>query len=191
MFSQGEEEKYILKYFGNKIGKFLDIGAYDGITFSNTYQLLLNGWNGVSVEASPSVFKKLQKNLNDFDIELFNGCISLIDDKIIDFYDNEEATACDNLENVKKWQDVCQFNKINVRTTPILTLLKHYNYKYDFVNIDIEGNSADLFIYIYDLLKYVDMFCIEHDNKLNEIQDIAIDHKLYYNNGENVILVKK
>ena len=38
MFSQRNEETFILKHFG-KGKNFLDIGAYDGELFSNTRQL--------------------------------------------------------------------------------------------------------------------------------------------------------
>ena len=40
MYSQNQEEEVIVSYFGNKIGNLIDIGAYDGITFSNSRKLL-------------------------------------------------------------------------------------------------------------------------------------------------------
>ena len=63
MFSQRDEEQVILDHFGDRVGTFLDVGAYDGITFSNTHALALKGWSGVCVEASPSCFVKLMKIL--------------------------------------------------------------------------------------------------------------------------------
>ena len=36
MYSQRDEELHILGYFGDKVGRFIDIGAYDGKSFSNT-----------------------------------------------------------------------------------------------------------------------------------------------------------
>jgi len=52
MHSQNDEERHILDAFrGRPEGNFLDIGAYDGITLSNTYCLALKGWSGVCAEA--------------------------------------------------------------------------------------------------------------------------------------------
>lgn len=39
MFSQNQEEKYTLEYFKNFKGRFLDIGAADGVGLSNTRAL--------------------------------------------------------------------------------------------------------------------------------------------------------
>ena len=40
MYSQNQEEKYILKHFKDKQGTFLDLGAYDGKELSNTRALV-------------------------------------------------------------------------------------------------------------------------------------------------------
>ena len=56
-YSQHGEQAIILDYFekqGIQQGRFLDIGANDGITFSNSYALVIRDWKGVAVEASPS-----------------------------------------------------------------------------------------------------------------------------------------
>ena len=45
---------------------FVEIGANDGVTVSTTYGLILDGWSGLSVEANPRVFEKLQRNLAAF-----------------------------------------------------------------------------------------------------------------------------
>ena len=50
-YSQTGEQQVIFDYFGPEFkGTFLDIGANDGVTFSNTYGLSLKGWRGVCVE---------------------------------------------------------------------------------------------------------------------------------------------
>ncbi len=61
MYSQNNEEKFILEHFKNRKGKFLDIGAYDGKTFSNTFALVELGWSGLEIEASPINFVNLMK----------------------------------------------------------------------------------------------------------------------------------
>ena len=51
-YSQLGEQDIILNYFNGKQGTFLDIGANDGKTFSNSYALSLLGWKGVCVDVA-------------------------------------------------------------------------------------------------------------------------------------------
>ena len=41
------------QYFGDKIGSFVEVGAFDGMTYSNTWHLANRGWYGVYIEAHP------------------------------------------------------------------------------------------------------------------------------------------
>ncbi len=64
-FSQVGEDDYLDNHVfgGMKYGTFLDIGAHDGVTFSNTYFFeKFRRWSGVCVEPLPDMFEKLQKN---------------------------------------------------------------------------------------------------------------------------------
>lgn len=48
MYSQLDEERVIVDWFRDKpVGKYLDIGAWDGIEMSNTRRLAELGWAGV------------------------------------------------------------------------------------------------------------------------------------------------
>jgi FkbM family methyltransferase len=49
-----------------KKGFFVEIGANDGITVSSTFGLVKEGWSGLSVEANPNVFIRLERNLKEF-----------------------------------------------------------------------------------------------------------------------------
>jgi len=54
------------KYFGQKTdGTFVEIGAYDGYEWSNTWGLMSAGWRGVEVEPNPYVFKSLINNCTE------------------------------------------------------------------------------------------------------------------------------
>jgi FkbM family methyltransferase len=60
MYSQNNEEQIILDYFKDKPkGILLDIGANDGVTFSNSRALIESGWKAVLAEPSPVCVKKL------------------------------------------------------------------------------------------------------------------------------------
>ena len=54
------------RYFGNKEnGVFVDIGAYDGYTYSNVWGMVKKGWSGVCVEPNSLSFKRLVKTYED------------------------------------------------------------------------------------------------------------------------------
>lgn len=59
--SQHKQDEFIAEYFNNKReGVFVDIGAHDGESLSNTYVLEKEfGWSGICIEPMPHEFKKL------------------------------------------------------------------------------------------------------------------------------------
>jgi FkbM family methyltransferase len=61
-YSQFEQDKFVYEnYFQGKTdGYFVDIGAHDGTTFSNSKFFEEIGWTGVCVEPNPKVFEVLQ-----------------------------------------------------------------------------------------------------------------------------------
>jgi FkbM family methyltransferase len=61
MYSQNNEEQIIIDYFGDYKGNLLDIGANDGITFSNSRKLLELGWSGELVEPANIPYLKLKE----------------------------------------------------------------------------------------------------------------------------------
>jgi FkbM family methyltransferase len=64
-YSQVGQDKYVLEtIFDNKSnGVFFDIGAHDGISFSNTYYMeAVLGWTGVCIEPQPDRFAQLHHN---------------------------------------------------------------------------------------------------------------------------------
>jgi len=52
-YSQCSEDWYLAKFFKDQKGMFVDIGAYDGVTHSNSYYLEQQGWKGILVDAIP------------------------------------------------------------------------------------------------------------------------------------------
>jgi len=73
--SQSGQDKWIIEklFPGKKNGVFVDVGAFDGITFSNTYILEKMGWNGLAIEPMPSAYEKLVMNRRCATV---NGCVA-------------------------------------------------------------------------------------------------------------------
>jgi len=64
-YSQEGQDSIILQFFkakGIENGKYLDVGALDGLRFSNTALLEQSGWTGICVEMHPSYFDMLTEN---------------------------------------------------------------------------------------------------------------------------------
>jgi FkbM family methyltransferase len=61
-------------FFGRKGGAFIDIGANDGVSLSNTYFFeKTRGWTGICIEPQPDKFASLQKERTSLCIQ---GCVT-------------------------------------------------------------------------------------------------------------------
>ena len=63
-YSQIGQDLFVLNFFKNlKDGYFVEVGASDGVVFSNTFLLEeKHNWKGICIEAIEDDFVKLQKN---------------------------------------------------------------------------------------------------------------------------------
>jgi FkbM family methyltransferase len=65
-------DRWVFRGLSN--GIFADIGAHDGVTYSNSYFFeKFRGWRGVAIEPNPDVFKKLTENRQ---CDALNCCVS-------------------------------------------------------------------------------------------------------------------
>ena len=144
-YSQFGEDVIINKYFKNFIGKYVDIGCYHPIKYSNTALLYKKGWSGINID------------LNKTSIDLFNftrlrdknilACLSNRE-KIIDIYIHNEFSALNSInnDNIKKFK-IKKYQKIKIKTKIFSSIVKE---KFDFLNIDCEGND-------YNILKTINL----------------------------------
>lgn len=196
MYSQNNEEEVILNYFNDKIGKFIDIGAFHPFSLSNTRKLYELGWSGVYVEPSPICFENFLKIYeNEPRIELINKAVVCDDRKEILFFEsNGDAVSTTVLEHKNKWQTSgVLFNPIIVQAINIHDLLAKYENEINFVSIDTESTNFEIFNNLTDdFLKSIDMICIEHDTYYNQIKNrmASLGFSQLLLNAENIILAK-
>lgn len=190
---QNKEDQAILEYFEGAEGlNLLDIGAFDGKTFSNSYNLLKYfGWHGVLIEAEPKTANDCYENTKDFNGLTLCAAVTVDYDGIIDFHtSNGQMVGSSDMNHVKKWSKDVEFNRINVAAVSIETIRQTYGENINFINIDVEGQSADLAIKIIPLYKYCKCICIEHDGRYDELRDLAFANgytKELAFNAENII----
>lgn len=162
-FSQTGEQAVILEYFGDYKGTFLDIGANDGKTFSNTHALALLGWTGVCIEPTESAYGKLCDLYKDTpQIHTFNICIGAATQEV-DFYESADTlVATTKAEEITKWERNCGmvFQKMKKQMLSFSDFVDLCYYKtFDFINIDTEGVDFEILQQIF--LGNVQMVCIE------------------------------
>ena len=156
MFSQIGQDKFlndnIFKNF--KDGFFVDIGAHDGILFSNTYFFEKNlNWTGICIEANPIVYNHLQenrKNSINLNIAIDNKdseCTFLVNhgytemlSGIKEYYDNR------HLERIKREQE--QYGgyseEIKIETLKLQSVFNKHNISHvHYLSIDIEGGEKE------------------------------------------------
>lgn len=194
MYSQNNEELFILEHFADRTGRFLDIGAYDGKTFSNTLALVERDWSGVCIEPSPSVFIALLKLHGENPrIKLLNAAVTNMGG-FFPFFDSGGDALSSTLEShAKKWTAGygAKFARYEVFTVALDELFHQYGYDFEFINLDIEGCSFGMFQRLpFKLLTKTTCICVEHDGNLNTALQLGSEHgfRMLTSNGENLIL---
>tara|TARA_B100001093_G_C26825767_1_gene1013917 strand:- start:1482 stop:2150 length:669 start_codon:yes stop_codon:yes gene_type:complete len=172
--SQYGQDRFVFEeiFKGQKAGFFLDIGAHDGITFSNTAYFESVGWDGVTVEPNPSVFSQLNRNRN---CQKFNGCItsksgnvnfrkisgySEMLSGVVETYDNRHISRINN-EILDKGGS---YTDISVPCLSFRDLVSQYQIeKINFLSIDVEGGELEILQNIDFNLLVIDVVAVENN----------------------------
>lgn len=147
-YSQQDEDKYIIQYLLNtniNDGTYLEIGACDGVLYSNTKTLEdYFGFKGILIEPQSEFFNKLQQNRNTENNELYNCAVTNSNKTYISFIgNNAEGGVLDNINtNLNKYCDWSSYSVPNKKMKDILNNSK-FNY-IDFMIIDVEGSELSL-----------------------------------------------
>ncbi len=195
-YSQNDEEGVINSLFGDT-GRFLDVGAFDGKTFSNTLKLYERGWSGVLVEPSPLAFAGLQRQYVDSTrVTLVNAAIADSSGKIRFFDSGGDAISSTDVLHKAKWEAgyKCKFDEIEVDCLTWKSLFNIYckDMTFDFVNIDTESTNLQL-LKTFPFDKCLPMcMCIEYDSYRKEMMDILSGHgyREVYCSGENIVVYR-
>lgn len=180
-YSQFGQDRYLFEnwFKDTHCGTFIEIGAHDGISFSNTYFFEKNlGWHGICVEPIPSVFERLKKNrqgiciqgcisnfsgpakflevvANNIHVQMLSGLIEKYDPKHVERIQREIAEA----GGASKVIDVMCYTFKELIEEHNLT---HINY----LSIDTEGGEFDILKSI-DFTKIIIDFISVEDNYNN------------------------
>ena len=163
-FSQSREQEIILRELSSiKNGNFLDIGAHDGESLSNTRALALSGWSGTLVEPNPNLFIRLiERYGQDPKITLINAAMSDKSGLARFFYDGSHYQYSSSIaENVKELFPDTPFTTsylVNAISPKDLEVQK-----FDFVSIDTEGYDLPILVALRGILNETTSVCIEYN----------------------------
>ena len=196
-YSQGEEQKYILEHAG-AVGRFLDIGAWHAKDLSNTRALYERGWSGVLVEPSPEPCLGLLKEYgNEERISLVCACVGGME-TFAQFHASADALSTSSQANFEKWRAVGGFyGRFYSPRIELGDLMERFG-EFDFISIDAEGSSVEIFSELLRLPRFIDgeglprCICVEHDNRNVECLDMAKAHgyREVYFSGENQVFAR-
>lgn len=202
-YSQNNEDQVILDYFKGKAGTFIDIGANDGKTLSNTRALVEAGWDGVFVEPSPTAFQKLKEyyegqTAKGQKLYFYNFALGTTNQKV-EFFDSGVhlgkgdhgllSTLVD--EERSRWPGQ-QYEKIEVQCYRWKTFLNRLSIRaFDVISLDAEG--LDLAILEQIDLRETCLVCVEWNSK-PELKDafdkLCIGFNVIYTSPENLIYAR-
>ena len=147
-YSQQDEDKYIIQYLlKDKIddGTYLEIGACDGLLYSNTKTLEdYFNFTGILIEPQEKFFNNIQNNRSTTKNELYNCAVTNNDTETISFIGNnaEAGVETDINTNLSKFNWSKSYDVPNKKMKDIL---KNSRFEYiDFMIIDVEGSELSL-----------------------------------------------
>lgn len=132
----------------------MDVGAYDGITFSNTYYLEKDlGWTGICIEPNPLTFSSLKKirSTNTINVGIGSGdtvlkflAVTGAGEMLSGFADSFGPHHMERID-----QMISQYGgskKItDIPTWPLKAILKEKNLIYiDYCSIDVDGFEMEV-----------------------------------------------
>jgi len=145
-FAQFGEDLALLRYFDQRQGFYVDVGAHHPVRFSNTYLLYQRGWCGINVDANPDALE-LFRSGRPRDINVQAAVSDVVQDVEFNLY--EESALCRIAVQNGPGAETnprmpTPLRKIKLTTTTLAQLLSDKlppGQKVDFLNIDCEGHD--------------------------------------------------
>jgi len=165
--------EYPLEYFLKKLhllkGKFVDVGANDGITGSMTYALEKNGWSGILIEPNPALVENIKKARTS---PVFQYAISSQKGEL-PFYLVEGPANLHGLsrfdytkefdEHIKRSGGSIKKTMVHVeKISHIIEEAKMFD-KIDLLKIDVEGHEFEV-LKSFDFERYQPTLIVTEDN---------------------------
>lgn len=182
--SQAGQDQFVNEHFfhDRRDGFFLDIGAHDGQSFSNTWFFEKDlGWKGICFEPLPHLFKQLKACR---DCICINACVSQLNGYLpflhVDSCDEMLSGLCSTFNEQKLnavITDIADLGgELKVIQMPCVRLddvLERYGITHvDFLSLDVEGHELEVLKSIDFSKVTIDVITVENDYHDEAIRDI-------------------
>ena len=180
-------------------GFYIDIGAHDGVTLSNTYLFEQIGWKGICVEPIPDIFIQLQKNRT---CDVINAAIT---DKLCNSADFIQVSGPDMLSGLDSEMSSSHKKRIKaengsvevikVKTLTFDAIMQNYpeiNH-IDFLSIDVEGGEMNI-LQTINFKKYsFGIITIENNEPDNKLTVFMKNHEYceFCKTGCDIMFIKQ
>lgn len=167
-YSQIQQDIKALEFYSSKTkGFFVDIGAWDGLTSSNTFLLESQyDWRGICVEANPRMEFVLEQNRPQAFREISAVYTTTGEEVVFDIANSCEAYS--GISNsLDKWKNLVDENKttIKVRTITFTDLLSKHNAPFfiEYLSLDTEGSELEILKSLDHSLYKFGLMDVEHN----------------------------
>lgn len=190
--SQLGQDLEVLKFYDNKDGGFfIEVGASDGISLSNTYLLEMNhNWKGICCEPIPDKFEQLVKNRPNS--TCYQEAVYNTSGLTLTFDIAKNGDLMSGISHhIDKHKSFVNSNKesIEVKTMSLLDILDRANAPsfIEYMSLDTEGSELEI-LKTFDFEKYTfGLIDVEHNHvepRRTEIKNLLLSKRYVYK-GEN------
>lgn len=184
-YSQSGQDQYLNEkiFQGKRNGVFVDIGAHDGVTLSNTFFFESElGWSGICVEPIPVIFQQLEKNRSSICVQ---GCIGDTNKKDKFLYITSDSEYTRMLSGILSEYDPRHLARIDLELQlfggekqiieidcyRLDTILKAHNIHHiDYLSVDVEGSEMKVLRSIDFAAITIDVITIENNYGEKDIE---------------------
>jgi FkbM family methyltransferase len=179
------EEKYkqlgLIDSSSPNLKMFVEIGANDGETCSNTSCLADRGWRGLYVEPIKDFtkFAKIRHIFNDVSIENSaisesNGIQTIYSMGLLTTLSKDNVYAYSQLDWSKSY--VNNMKEVKIQTKTLENVFRQHNipFRFDLLIIDVEGFESSIVNYLLSSLWRPSVIIIELEDQHQQIKDFSL-----------------
>lgn len=197
-YSQYGEQAAILAHTP-ATGSLLDLGAFHPTELSNSRALIEHrNYAAVLVDAGPTQVKNLAAFYKDVPrVSVVNALVVPTNAPgqahLLAVQMTDDAVSTTDAGVHAKWKETAlYYGVIHMLPFPAQNFTRYGQGRhFDFINIDVEGQSADIFL---DLLNHASpaCWCVEHDDRADELVSRAAHYKYreVLRNGTNLVFAR-
>jgi len=193
------DREWIDRHFAGRIGRFLELGAYDGRTHSKTLGLVEAGWSGVMVEGNARVFLRLLSEHGHNEMLQLLHAVVTVGGGVEQWWDDYGGNGGGELSTVSRghmecWRDRgAAFVPYFIGTLPLSRLLEFTGLNFDFLLVDVEGINPQILAALpLDRMARTDVICAEKQAGPETVMDhIGRWYNQVLVTHDNVVAVRK